>query len=117
MKFLADENFPKPLAVKIRNFGYSVKTIQQKNLQGSPDEKVAKLALREKRIILTFDKDFLKNQPRNLPKIIFHFPKIPTNEIAPLMEKLLGDLKEIKPSQSKTLKFSKNGLEILEDKE
>ena len=41
MKFLADEDPPKPLVVKIRSVGYSVKTIQQKNLQGSSDEIVA----------------------------------------------------------------------------
>jgi len=40
MKFLADEDFPKPLVIQIRNFGYLVKTIQQKNLQGSSDETV-----------------------------------------------------------------------------
>jgi len=66
MKFLADEDFPKPLVTKIRSLGHLIKTVQQKNLQGSSDEIVASLALREKRIILTFDKDFLTNQTENL---------------------------------------------------
>lgn len=111
MKFLADEDFPKPLVTKIRSLGFLVKTIQQKNLQGSSDAIVASLALKEKRIILTFDKDFLKNKPKNLQAVVFHFPKIPTFEIIPLIDNFLTDLKKFKLSKGKILKFSKNGLE------
>ena len=111
MKFLADEDFPKPLVVNIRDAGYSVKTIQQKNLQGSSDKLVANLALKEKRIILTFDKDFLKNKTGKLQVIIFSFPKIPTSEIIPLIDNFLKALKQIKLSKGKVLKFSKTGLE------
>lgn len=111
MKFLVDEDFPKPLIVKIRSLGFSVKTIQQKNLQGSSDEIVASLALKEKRIILTFDKDFLEDQPQDLQAVIFHFPKIPTSEITPLINAFLKDLKQVKFSKGKILKFSKRGLE------
>ena len=111
MKFLADEDFPKPLVIKIRSLGYSVKTVQQKNLQGSSDEVVTTLSLKEKRIILTFDKNFSKNKPANLQAVIFHFPKIPTSEITLLMENFLADINKIKFSKGKILKFSKNGLE------
>lgn len=110
MKFLADEDFPKPLVVKIQKLGFLVKTIQQKNLQGSSDETVATLARKEKRIILTFDKDFLK-KPENLQVVVFHFPKIPTSEILPLVEKFLNDLKKIKLAKGRILKFGKNGFE------
>lgn len=115
MKFLADENFPKPLTTRIRNLGYSVKTIQQKNLQGSSDEIVGNLALKEKRIVLTFDKDFLKNQPKTLQVIVFHFPKTPTFEISPLIEGFLKDFKQIKFSKNKILKFSKYGLSTIKN--
>ena len=111
MKFLADEDFPKPLVTKIRNLGHSVKTIQQKNLQGSSDETVANLALKERRIILTFDKDFFKNQSQKLQAVIFHFPKVPTSEIIPLMEDFLTDLSKVRFKKGKTLKFSKTGFE------
>lgn len=111
MKFLADEDFPKPLAVKIRALGYSVKTIQQKNLQGSSDETVANLAIKEKRILLTLDKNFPKDKPKNLQAVIFHFPKLPTSEISLLIERFLENLKQIKLSKGKVLKFSKSGLE------
>lgn len=111
MKFLADEDFPKPLVSKIRSLGHSVKTVQQKNLQGSSDEVVANLALKEKRIVLTFDKDFLKNKSKDLQAVIFHFPKIPTSEIILLMENFLADVSKVKFSKGKVLKFSKNGFE------
>lgn len=111
MEFLADEDFPKPLVVKIRNLGFSVKTIQQKSLQGSSDEVVANIALKEKRIILTFDKNFPIDKPKNLQVVVFHSPKIPTSEITPLIDQFLTDLKEFKLSKGKILKFSKRGLQ------
>ncbi len=112
MKFLADEDFPKPLVIKIRNLGYSVKAIQQKNLQGSSDETVASVAIKEKRILLTLDKDFLKNQPKNLQAVIFSFPRIPTSEIIPLIKVFLKNLKK-EFIQSRLVKFSKYGFEII----
>lgn len=111
MKFLADEDFPKPLVVKIRSFGHSVKTIQQKNLQGSSDEVVCDLALKERRIILTFDKNFPRDKPKNLQAVIFHFPKVPTSEIILLMENFLADLSKVKLTKGTILKFTKNSLE------
>ncbi len=110
MKFLADEDFPKPLTIKIRRFGFSVKTIQQKNLQGSSDELVSNIALKEKRIILTFDKDFLKNNLEKITVVVFQFPRIPTSEILPLTESFIKDLKKYKFSNGKILKFNKKGL-------
>ncbi len=111
MKFLADENFPRPLVNIIRSFGHSVKTVQQKNLQGSSDEAVRDITQVEKRILLTFDKDFLKNQQKSLKVIIFDFPRILTSEIIPLIDSFLSDLEELKFIEIKVLKFSKHGLE------
>ena len=111
MKFLADEDFPKLLVTKIQKLGYSVKTIQQKNLQGSSDETVVNTALKEKRIVLTLDKDFLKDKPKTLQVIIFSFSKVPTSEIILLIDGFLNSLKHIKLSRGKILKFNKNGLE------
>lgn len=113
MKFLADEDFPKPLVIKIRNFGFLVKTIQQKNLQGSSDEMVASIAVKEKRVLLTFDKDFSEKGFKDLQAIIFSFPKTPTIEISPLIGPFLKDLKQ-ELAKSNILKFSKRGFEIAE---
>lgn len=111
MKFLADENFPQPLSLKIRRLGYSVKTIQYKRLQGSADETVANIAIAEKRIVLTFDKDFLKGEKASAQVVVFHFPKVPTPEIIPLIDAFLKNLKE-KLSKNKIYKFSKQGLRL-----
>ena len=110
MKFLADENFSKPILRLIVKAGYSVKTIQQKSLQGSSDNIVATIAFKEKRIVLTFDKDFLINQPEDLRAVIFDFPRTPTSEIIPLMKGFLRDVKIITRSKYKIFKFNKSGL-------
>ena len=113
MRFLADEDFPKPLVVKIRNLGFSVKTIQQKNLQGSSDEIVTNIAIKEHLILLTFDKDFIEKVPKNLRAVIFRFPKTSTFEIIPLIEGFLADLKQKSTAKINVFKFSKLGLEII----
>lgn len=112
MKFLADEDFPKPLVTTIRKFGHSVKTIQQKGLRGASDQTVANIALKEKRIVLTFDKDFLKNQLANSKIILFEFPRTPTSEITFLIKTFVADLDKINMSKDNMLTFSKRGLEI-----
>jgi predicted nuclease of predicted toxin-antitoxin system len=57
MKFLADENFPLPSAKRLRVAGYDVAAV----IIDSPcvtDEEVLRRAVREERVILTFDRDF-----------------------------------------------------------
>lgn len=113
MKFLADEGFPKPLSVTIRKFGHSVKTIQQINLIGSSDQTVTKVALKEKRVILTFDKDFLKNKFKVVLIIVFDFPKMHNTRIKPLIESFLDSFEKVKTTKSQIFKFSKEGLVII----
>lgn len=111
MKFLADENFPKAILNLIAKSGHSVKTIQQKRLHGSSDNTVVAIASKEKRVILTFDKDFLENRPEDLKVIVFEFPKIPNSEIILLIPELLKDIVQVKiPKQKKIYRFSKKGL-------
>lgn len=110
MRFLADENFSKPILRLIARSGHSVRTIQQKSLQGSADETVADIALAEKRIILTFDKDFLINQPKNLQVIVFEFPRTATSEIILLIDGFLEDTKILTKTKHKIFKFNKFGL-------
>ena len=57
MKFLANENFPYPSIIKLRQDGYDVTSI----LDISPsisDEEVMQIAIAESRTILTFDRDY-----------------------------------------------------------
>lgn len=57
MTFLADENFPLPALLTLRNGGYNVSSVAE-DYPGSSDEAVAEICDRERRILLTFDKDF-----------------------------------------------------------
>jgi len=57
MKFLADENFPRPALEALRKAGWDVLSIAEE-CPGVPDEDVAALCADQQRILLTFDKDF-----------------------------------------------------------
>lgn len=57
MKFLADENFPRPAVEALRNAGFDVAWISE-GQSGAADEQVLARAAAEGRTLLTFDKDF-----------------------------------------------------------
>jgi predicted nuclease of predicted toxin-antitoxin system len=57
MRFLADENFPRPALIELRNAGHEVRSIAEEH-PGLSDEKVAELCECDERVLLTFDKDF-----------------------------------------------------------
>lgn len=113
MKFLADEGFPKLLSVAIRKLDHSVTTVQQKRLIGSSDETVIETALKEKRIVLTFDKDFLKYEKEGLVSVVFYFPKTRTDGIISLLGMFLLELGKMKSSKKRIYKFSTGGLEVV----
>ncbi len=56
-KILADENIPRTAIQTLRSSGYDVLSIWEVN-PGMSDEQVVQFSIREKRIIITFDKDF-----------------------------------------------------------
>ena len=56
-KILADENIPRTAIQTLRSSGYDVLSIWEIN-PGMSDEQVVQFSIREKRIIITFDKDF-----------------------------------------------------------
>lgn len=58
MRFIADENIPNALILAMRRKGYSIKDIKEENLIGISDHELLTIANKEKRIIITFDKDF-----------------------------------------------------------
>ena len=58
MKFLAYENIARSTVSFLRALGHDVKDTKEERWFGYPDEKLARLAKREKRILLTLDKDF-----------------------------------------------------------
>ena len=75
MRFLANENFPLPSIKLIREAGYEVKSISQ-DTPGISDEEVLEQAVREKLIILTFDRDYgelIFKYKRKTPPAIIYF--------------------------------------------
>ncbi|PIU43879.1 MAG: hypothetical protein COZ91_01035 [Candidatus Nealsonbacteria bacterium CG_4_8_14_3_um_filter_39_7] len=69
MKFLADENIAPRVVLVLRENGFNVTSICEEKFSGASDEKILKLAQKQKRIILTHDKDFgdLIHQPFQPP--------------------------------------------------
>ena len=65
MKFIADENIPNALIKATRRKGYSIKDLKEENLLGIKDQELITLAKSDKRVIITFDKEFTN---------IFEFP-------------------------------------------
>ena len=57
MFFLANENFPLTSIRILRDAGYNVESVLEKN-PGAKDSEVLKEAKKEKRVILTFDRDY-----------------------------------------------------------
>ena len=57
MRFLADENFDTLVVKTLREAGHDVSWIRD-IAPGAPDEEVWDHAVKENRILLTFDKDF-----------------------------------------------------------
>ncbi len=57
MRFLANENFPMMSVVRLRDAGYDV-AYGSEDAPGAEDSLVLERAVREARIILTFDRDY-----------------------------------------------------------
>jgi predicted nuclease of predicted toxin-antitoxin system len=57
MRLLANENFPLKSVIYLKEKGYDVKAIGIDN-SGIMDEEVMDIAIREERLILTFDRDY-----------------------------------------------------------
>ncbi len=84
MRFIVDENVAISVVNALRNAGHDVKDVKEEKLYGISDKELLVLATKEKRIIITHDKDFLnmesgvgiillrlKNQnPRNVIDLI-----------------------------------------------
>lgn len=58
MRLLLDANISPETAIFLRSFGFDVKSLIEDGLGGIEDAAVAKIAQREKRLLITFDLDF-----------------------------------------------------------
>jgi len=78
-RFYADENFPAQATAILREAGLDVLTVQEAGKRRHPDENQAAYALRERRVLLTLDRDYLDE--RKFPLI--HCPAIVVFDFGP----------------------------------
>lgn len=72
--FLANENFPRPSIILLRDHSYIIKSIQEDSA-GIPDKEVIAMAVEMNLIILTFDRDYgeliFRYSKNNPPSIVY----------------------------------------------
>lgn len=91
MKFLADENIPRQAILSLRQSGRDVLSVQEIS-PGMKDIAILELAVRENRILLTFDKDFghlvfHKKLPAPIGIVLFRFvPQSPSYTIQKIVD-------------------------------
>ncbi len=98
MKLLIDENFPPSLISYFQRKRHNVKRIQR-TVRGVSDGSVRELALKEKRVIITFDRDFLSSNifPKiPLSVVVFDFPKLTPEQITPYLDHVLISFRRLR---------------------
>lgn len=100
MNFLCDENVPRSICNYLRMQGHDVSDIIVLGLQGIPDTEIVKLAQEKKRVIVSFDQDFLYllADRQDISAIILHFPRMQPQQVIFHLQSLLekisnGDIK------------------------
>ena len=95
MRFLADENFPRAAIVALAAGGHDIVWIRNV-ARGASDVDVLALAARERRILLTFDKDFgllagRSELPEECGVVLLRIPVPKSSDVARLLaEQIAG---------------------------
>ncbi len=117
MKLVADEDFPPTLISYLQKKNHDIKRIQR-SLQGISDKSVIEKAIKEKRVILSFDKDFLKirGKDNSFSVVVFDFPYMKPADILPYMENATSEISNLKRRKKYfTAIYSATGLKLLKD--
>lgn len=67
---LADEDIDKPIIAKLRAVGIDVESVAEK-IKGTSDSEVLDYARKKNRVLVTFDKDYLRLSVKNSPGVIW----------------------------------------------
>ncbi len=111
-RFLADENIPRTVIVTLKERGYDVVSVWELS-PGMTDEEVVELAIKERRIIITFDKDFGRialSNPGITGVILLRIPPLDPLYIA---ERILSTLERIKDAYNKLIIIRKKTVKIV----
>lgn len=108
--FLANENFPRPSTIILRENGIIVRSIQEE-FPGISDLEVIRIALNHQLIILTFDSDYgeiiFRYAKNNPPSVVFfrekgNQPEFAASSLLSVLEKsnivLAGSFTVIEPN-------------------
>jgi predicted nuclease of predicted toxin-antitoxin system len=95
VRFLADENFPRPVVVALRANGFDVSWIVE-DAAGLPDEFVLARCVSESRTLLTLDKDFgelvfRRGLPSECGVILFRAATSSPTELIAMIVSVLAD--------------------------
>lgn len=113
MKLLADENFPPTLISYLQKKHHDIKRIQR-STRGISDISVRERTIKENRVILSFDKDFLKTEvEESFSVIVFDFPYMRPKNIIPYMNNAVSEITKLKKRKRYfTAIYSVNGLKL-----
>ena len=119
MKFLSDENIPRSIVVFLRKKGHNVKDIQEDGLRSLADENIIELAQKEKRVIITYDKDFIisPENPSAPSIILLRFPKIHPKDVIPYLNACIDSIISLETKLPFVVILSKESMEIVRPKE
>lgn len=107
--FVVDENVPQRIGEYLENLGYNVIEIYHKKYKGMSDDEIFDLAIKEKRIIITFDKHFSNILKYPLDS---HFGIVIIKIEPPIIENIIKSLKKLL-KRANELEYFKNSLVIL----
>lgn len=113
MKLLADENFPPTLISYLQKQHHEIKRIQR-SVKGISDISIREEATKENRVIITFDKDFLKESEEKLfSVVVFDFPYMKPVDIIPYMDDAISEITKLKKRKKYfTATYSVDGLKL-----
>jgi len=98
MKFLANENLPLELVNELKNSGYDILRVDEVK-KGMKDREVLEFSFKEKRILITFDRDFgklvVKEGKDAVGIILLRFQPKSIQHIKDRLFLLFGKIKEL----------------------
>ena len=99
MKFYLDEHIPRAVAEGLRRRGIDVLTIQDAGRVGDTDRKQLAFAAMKRRVLVTFDDDFLSLDASGTPHSGIVFSQAGRRSIGELIESLVLIANVIEPEE------------------
>jgi predicted nuclease of predicted toxin-antitoxin system len=99
VKFYLDEHIPKAVAEGLRRRGIDVLTIQDSGRLGDPDREQLAFATMKRRVMVTFDDDFLALDAAGIPHAGIVFSQAGQRSVGELIEMLVLIANVIEPEE------------------